>query len=75
VCFRKKFPKLNEAKLKERIIIGPLIHVPEFRRIVSFEAAWNTFKSFCTIFIAENYSEIVSEMLKGSHVMKCNILL
>jgi hypothetical protein len=43
------------------------------------QAAWNALKSVCTNFLgnhkAENYREIVSEMLECFQVMKCNMSL
>jgi hypothetical protein len=61
---------VSEAKVKERILIGPLIrqavHGPDFRSTLSCteKAAWNTFKSVCTncigIHWSESYREIVS---------------
>ena len=66
---RNKFLKLSEAKVKKQIFIDPpirdFIHDAEFDRILNFEAAWNTFKSVCTIFIGihkvENSREIISD--------------
>jgi len=43
------------------------------------KAGWNAFRSVCTNFLGnhktENYTEIVSEMLKCFQVMKCNMSL
>lgn len=80
---RNTFPKLSDIKVKEGIFIGPEIW--EFMQDLYFhcalslteKAAWNAVNSVCTNFLgshkAENFREIVSEMLQGFQVMKCCI--
>jgi hypothetical protein len=85
VYLRNRFPKLSEAKVKEGIIISPqiqdVIQDLDFHSTLSDieKAAWNFLKSLCTNFLgnhkAENYREIVSEMLKHFKFMKCNMSL
>jgi len=82
---RNQFPKLSEAKEKERMIIGSLIreviHDPDFRSTLSCaeKTPWTTFKSLCTksiwIHKAENYREIVNEKSNCFQVVKCNMSL
>jgi hypothetical protein len=72
--FRKKFPRLSEAKIKEGIFIGPRVNTviqdPAFENTLSDteKKGWTAFKSLCFNFLgnqkSENYKEIVSEMLE-----------
>jgi hypothetical protein len=76
---------LSEAKVKEGIFISPqiqeVIQDLDFHSTLSDieKAAWNALKSVCANFLgthkAENYREIVSEMLKCFQFMKCNMSL
>jgi hypothetical protein len=80
-----KFPKLSKARMKVGILICPqvweIMQDLNFPRTLSDteKAAWNAFKLVCTNFLgnhkAENYREIVSEMLKCFQVMQCNMSL
>ena len=83
--FREKFPKLSNAKLKDGIFIGP-----QFRKIVNddlFEhllteiekSASLMFKAICLNFLgnvkAENYKELVEDLLNAYQTMGCNMSL
>ena len=83
--FREKFPKLSNAKLKDGIFIGP-----QFRKIVNddlFEhllteiekSASLMFKAICLNFLgnvkAENYRELVEDLLNAYQTMGCNMSL
>ncbi|GBM92845.1 hypothetical protein AVEN_72429-1 [Araneus ventricosus] len=72
---RLKFPKVSEAKIKEGIFVGPqirqLMKSPVFeRKLIKKEAAaWTSFKELAKNFLgnhkAENYRQIVNNLLKG----------
>ncbi|GBM17318.1 hypothetical protein AVEN_237299-1 [Araneus ventricosus] len=72
---RLKFPKVSEAKIEERIIVGPqirqLMKDPVFEsKLTKKEAAERTsFKKLAKNFLgnhkAENYRQIVNNLLKG----------
>jgi CRISPR/Cas system-associated endonuclease/helicase Cas3 len=82
---REKFPKLSNAKFKERIFIGS-----QFREIINYDlseylvtenekSAWLTFKPVCLNFLgnvkAENFKELVDDLLNAYQTMGCNMSL
>ncbi|GBM40646.1 hypothetical protein AVEN_111278-1 [Araneus ventricosus] len=82
---RNNFKHLSEAKVKEGVFIGPQIKVvfrdEEFEKKLSEaeKAAWLAFKSVCTHFLgnkqAENYEDLVGDMMKCFRVIGCNMSL
>ena len=82
---RGKFPKLSEAKIKEGIFVGPqireLLRDEQFNSIICGreKAAWNAFrpvvKNFLGNFKAENYRELVDNLLYSYNNLGCNMSL
>ena len=82
---REKFPRLNEAKLKEGISIGPqvrdIIKEEYFDKLLQGdeEAAWDSFKFVVEVFWgnrrAQNYEEIVNNRLQSYQKLGCNMSL
>ncbi|GBN96993.1 hypothetical protein AVEN_58281-1 [Araneus ventricosus] len=82
---RNKFKHLSDTNLKEGIFIGPQIKAvfrdEEFEKQLSEaeKAAWLAFKSVCTHFLgnkeAENYEDLVGDMVKCFRVICCNTSL
>ena len=82
---RGKFPKLSEAKIKEGIFVGPqireLLRDEQFDSIfyVQEKAAWNAFrlvvKNILGNFKAENYRELVDNLLYSYNNLGCNMSL
>jgi hypothetical protein len=82
---REKFPKLSDAKLKEGIFIGLQIRgiidddVFEHLSPETEKSAWLTFEAVCLNFLgnvkAENYKELVEDVLKAYQTMECNMSL
>lgn len=82
---RSKFPKVSDAKVKEGIFVGPQIR--QLLRDEAFDealneiekAAWLSFKDICNGFFgnrkAENYVEIVNNLLASYKAMGCNMSL
>lgn len=82
---KSKFPRISEAKIKEGIFVGPQIR--ELMKDHDFEeslngveeAAWKSFKKVATEFLgnrkAENYGELVSELLQNYKSLGCNMTL
>ena len=83
--FAEKFPSLNQAKIKEGIIIGPQI-----RKIVLDETfiihlkrkeklAFESFMKVCDNFLgnhhSEDYVQVVNDLLSHYHDMGCNMFL
>ncbi|GBN15151.1 hypothetical protein AVEN_73620-1 [Araneus ventricosus] len=78
-----KFPKVSEAKIKEGIFVGPqiiqLMKDPVFEsKLTAKEAAAGTsFKEIAKNFLgnhkAENYRQIVNNLLKVYKTMGCNM--
>ncbi|GBL96322.1 hypothetical protein AVEN_238686-1 [Araneus ventricosus] len=72
---RLKFPKVSEAKIKKGIFVGPQIRqlmkdtVFESKLTRKEAAAWTSFKELAKNFLgnhkAENYRQIVNNLLKG----------
>ena len=61
-CLRQNFPKIREAKIKELMFVGPHINSTERR-------AYEAFENICRKFLgsekAENYGEIVLELISS----------
>ena len=82
-CLSQKFPKITEAKMKQEIFIGPQItqlsEDQDFnKRLNSTERiAWKALENFCRNFPgnkkAENYSEIVLELISSYSAAGCNM--
>ncbi|GBM88421.1 hypothetical protein AVEN_93697-1 [Araneus ventricosus] len=82
---RNKFKYLSDAKVKEGMFISPQIKAvfrdEEFEKKLSEaeKAAWLAFKSVCTHFLgnkkAENYEDLVGDMVKCFRVIGCNMSL
>ena len=82
---KNKFPRVSDAKIKEGIFVGPQIR--ELMKDQNFDeelndlekAAWLSFKKVCTEFLgnhkANNYSEIVKELLTSYKALGCNMSL
>ena len=79
----EKFPRLSEAKLKERIFIGPQI-----RDIIKDEyldkllqgdekSTWDSFKFVVKVFLgnrrAQSHEEIVNNLLQSYQKLGCNM--
>ena len=81
----EKFPGLSEAKIKEGIFVGPqireLLKDDRFDNLLQGDAkqAWNSFRLVATNFLgnvrAENYKELVEEMLVRYQKLGCNMSL
>ena len=82
---RGKFPKLSEAKIKEGIFVGPqireLLRDEQFDSVICGreKAAWNALrlvvKNFLGNFKAENYRELVDNLLYSYNNLGCNMSL
>jgi hypothetical protein len=82
---RQIFPKINEAKKKEGIFLGPqikqLFEDGDFStKLNAAESiAWDSFENVCRTFLgnerAENYSDIVQELISSYSAMGCNMSL
>ena len=80
-----KFPRLSEAKIKEGVFIGPqirqLLQDREFDQALfgKEKIAWEAFKLVVTNFLgnrrADNYTELVSNLIKAYSSMGCNMSL
>ena len=81
----EKFPRLSEAKIKEGVFVGPQIRElfkdDRFNNLLEGDAkqAWNAFRLVSTDFLgnvrAENYKELVEDMLKQYQKFRCNMSL
>jgi len=81
----EKFPRLNEAKLKEDIFIGPqiwdLIKDEYFDRLLQGDekAVWDSFKFVVKGFLgnrrAQNYGDLVNNLLQSYQKLGCNMSL
>jgi len=79
----EKFPRLSEAKLKEGVLIGPqirdLIKDEFFNTLLQGDEklAWDSFKFVVKGFLgyrrAENYEELVSNLLQSYQNLGCNV--
>jgi hypothetical protein len=82
---RQKFPRVSEAKKKEGIFVGPQIAQlfedhDFYTELNSTERrAWKTSENVCRNFLgnekAENYSEIVQELISSHSAMRCSMSL
>lgn len=82
---KQKFPKLSDAKIKEGIFVGPQIR--ELMKDEIFDkklntlekTAWDCFKNVVNNFLgnnkAENYKELISDLLKAYKALGCNMSL
>jgi hypothetical protein len=82
---RQKFPKISEAKMKEGIIAG--LEIKKLFEDQGFSTelnsterrAWKAFQNVCRNFLgnekAENYSEIMKELISSYSAMGCNVSL
>ena len=85
LTYEKKFPRLSEAKLKEGAFIGPqirnLIKDEYFDKLLQGDekAAWDTFKFVVKGFLgnrrAQNYKELVNNLLQSYQKVGCNMSL
>lgn len=79
------FPRLTSAKIKEGIFNGPQIRKimkDEYfqEKLTNIEGnAWKAFRSVCENFLgnhrADNYKELIDELLKSYKKMGCNMSL
>ena len=82
---RDKFPHISEAKLKEGVFVGPQIRAMlrddelESKLMGNEKRAWLAFRAVVRGFLgncrAENYSELVTEMLEAYQSVGCNMSL
>lgn len=82
---KSKFPKISDAKIKEGIFVGPDIR--KLMNDIQFEdslndcevAAWKSFKNVVNNFLgnnkADNYKELITELLKNYKALGCNMSL
>ena len=81
----RKFPRISDAKIKEGVFIGPQI-----RQLLEGDGsdqalsemektAWEAFKLVATIFLgnkrADNYIDLVSNLIRAYSYMGCNMSL
>jgi hypothetical protein len=81
----EEFPRLNEAKIKEGAFVGPqickLFGDDMFSSLLQGDEkkAWDTFRLLSTNFLgnirAENYKELIEDMLSLYHKLGCNMSL
>ena len=81
----EKFPRLSEAKIKEGVFVGPQIRElfkdDRFNNLLQGDAkqAWDAFRLVSTNFLgnvkAENYKELVEDMLRKYQKLGCNMSL
>jgi len=82
---QEQFPRLSEAKLKEVIFIGPqireLIKDEYFDTLLQGDekASWDSFKFVLKGFLgnrrAQNYEELVNNLLQNYQKLGCNMSL
>lgn len=80
-----KFPKMSEAKLKEGVFVGPQIRQLHQDEIFEYllndveKEAWISFREVVNYFFgnkrAENYEDLVTNLLSSYHKMGCNMSL
>ena len=81
----EKFPILSEAKIKEGVFVGPQIHKlsrdDTFDHLLSGneKKAWKAFQLVATKFLgnykADNYEQLVANLLKSYKALACNMSL
>ena len=75
----EKFPRLSEAKLKEGVFIGPQIRDEYFDSLLRGDekAPWDSFKFVVKGFLgnrrAQNYEELVNNLLQSYQNLGCNM--
>jgi len=84
-CLREKFPRLSEVKLKEGIFIGTqirdIIKDEHFDKLIQGDekAVWDSFKFVVKVFLgnrkAQNYDELVNNLLQSYQKLGCNMTL
>jgi hypothetical protein len=82
---RKTFLKLSDAKLKEGVFIGPQVRdiindvLSEHLLMEAEKSAWLMFKVVFLNFLgnvqAENYKELVEDLLNAYQTVRCNMSL
>jgi len=85
IYLQEQFPRLSEAKLKEVIFIGPqireLIKDEYFDTLLQGDekASWDSFKFVLKGFLgnrrAQNYEELVNNLLQNYQKLGCNMSL
>jgi len=80
---REKFPKLRDTKLKYSIFFGPQIceiNYDDLTEHLLTETAISAWLTFNTVFLnflgnvkAENYKELVEDLLNAYQTMGCNV--
>jgi hypothetical protein len=80
-----KFPRLSEAKIKEGVFVGPqirkLFRNDMFNNLLQGDEkkAWDALSLVPTNFLgnirAENYKELIQELLSLYHKLGCNMCL
>ncbi|GFV14773.1 uncharacterized protein TNCV_3959831 [Trichonephila clavipes] len=83
--YLKQLPKISEAKIKEGILVGPkirsLMHDAKFEELLNplEKVAWQAFKNVTQIFggniKAENYRDIVHDLITSYKNLGCNMSL
>ncbi|UYV60357.1 hypothetical protein LAZ67_1000940 [Cordylochernes scorpioides] len=82
---KQKCSSISDAKIKEGIFVGPqireLLQDENFQNSLNEveEAAWNSFRNVCKNFLgsvkAENYRDIVNDLLLSYKALGCNMPL
>lgn len=82
---RDKFPRMSDAKVKEGVFVGPQIRDifrdEQFDRLITGDeqCAWNAFRLVANNFLgntkADNYKEIVEDLLVAYQKLGCNMSL
>lgn len=82
---KKFFPELSESKVKAGVFVGPQIRQifanENFPSLLNHtqKASWNSFKAVVSGFLgnkkAENYAQLVEDMLKNFNAMGCRMSL
>jgi len=84
-CLRQTFPKISKTQMKVGIFLSP--HIKQLLEDHEISAklngteriAWKAFENACRNFLgnekAENYSEIVHELISSYSAMGCNMSL
>jgi hypothetical protein len=80
-----KFPSISSAKIREGIFVGPqirqLLSDDNFDKLMNQAElnAWLSFKALCSNFLgsnkAENYRELVDNLLTSYHTLGCRMSL
>ena len=78
---KNKFPRINDAKMKEGVFVGP--HIGELIQDVKFadqlseveKSAWKSFKQFFYYYKAENCRDMVADLVQSYKAMGCSVSL